>query len=275
MAKNRSCQVQRRKRLPAAPCTADRTAMSNLCRSPFRRRHFVAALLSFVFWHPVPSPAADAGGAKQAVQFWFVRHGESDINVATIAHPQPDEGATYPLTRKGMQQALALAETLSSAPITAIYTSTRVRALQTADAIAFRHDLAVKLAPEAVELNDGMAIDDPNGGQAYRDLVRRWLVEKDLNARVGEGESFADVQRRFLPFMRELMNRHADDTGVVVVVSHGATLGLFVPVLAPNVPADYVLNHPVPNTGIIKTELRDGRLVCVDWAGSRDFAAAN
>ena len=25
--------------------------------------------------------------------------------------------------------------------------------------------------------------------------------------------------------------------------------------------------HPLPNTGIIKTELRDSRLFCIDWLG--------
>jgi hypothetical protein len=41
------------------------------------------------------------------------------------------------------------------------------------------------------------------------------------------------------------------------------------PVLASNVPADYALLHPLPNTGIIKTELRDSRLFCIDWLGIR------
>ena len=37
--------------------------------------------------------------------------------------------------------------------------------------------------------------------------------------------------------------------------------------LAPNVPADYALRHPLTNTGIIKTELRDGKLFCTEWIG--------
>jgi hypothetical protein len=38
-------------------------------------------------------------------------------------------------------------------------------------------------------------------------------------------------------------------------------------VLANNLPGDFALRHPLPNTGIIKTELRDSRLFCTDWAG--------
>jgi probable phosphoglycerate mutase len=101
----------------------------------------------------------------------------------------------------------------------------------------------------------------------YVDLARKWTIEKNYEARHGEGESFADVQRRFLPFVRELMNRHALDSGVVVIVAHGATLGFMVPVLANNIPSDFALRHPLPNTGVIKTELRDSKLFCTEWAG--------
>ena len=150
----------------------------------------------------------------------------------------------------------------------AIYTSTHLRAVQTADAVAFRHDLTLTLAPEAVEVDLGIKPGSPEDSRAvYVELARKWTVEKDLEARHGEGESFADVQRRFLPFVREVMNRHAQDSGVVMIVAHAATIGFMVPVLASNVPADYALLHPLPNTGIIKTELRDSRLFCIDWLG--------
>jgi 2,3-bisphosphoglycerate-dependent phosphoglycerate mutase len=200
-------------------------------------------------------------------QFWFVRHAESEINVGSTAHSQPDEGVTYPLTATGVQQASALADALADTPIISIYSSTRLRAIQTSDAIAFRHRLAVNLAPEAVEIELGIPIDAPDGRQLYRDLLRKWVVDRDMNARIAEGENFADAQRRFLPFVRELMNRHVDDRGVVVVMSHGATLSVFLPVLAPNLPSDFALNHPLSNTSIIKTELRDGKLFCIEWAG--------
>ena len=39
------------------------------------------------------------------------------------------------------------------------------------------------------------------------------------------------------------------------------------PMLASNVPADFGLRHSLPNTGIVKTELRDSRLLCTEWAG--------
>jgi len=246
------------------------------------RRIFIAAALAFAAVTAQSAPAPDVLPAAspevstdRPVQFWFIRHGESEINVAAMAHPVPDAGVSYPLTRAGVQQALTLANALAATPITTIYTSTRLRAIQTADAIAFRQGLNLTLAPEAIEMELGIPIDATDGRQLYRGLLQKWLIEKDINARIDAGESFADAQKRFLPFVRELMNRHANDTGVVIVVSHGATLGLFVPVLAPNVPADYMMSHPLSNTSIIKTKLRDGKLFCTEWAGERIPIAGN
>jgi broad specificity phosphatase PhoE len=215
-------------------------------------------------------PAAAASDAP--LQIWFIRHGESEFNVPGTARTQPDSGVSYPLTRRGMQQARALAESLRGAPIRQIYTSTHLRAIQTADAIALDHLLPLQLAPEAVEIDLGVTPESGlDVGTVYAALTDKWLVEKDIEARHGNGESFGDVQRRFLPFVREIMNRHALDTGIVVIVAHSATLGLMVPALANNVPADFFLRHPLPHGGIIKTELRDSRLYCTDWAGVTTF----
>lgn len=233
-------------------------------RPQLSRRAFVAVAGAAVAAAALPA-AAETGGP---LQIWFVRHAESEINVPGSPRPVPDGGVSYPLTRKGVEQAKALAEATAAAPVVALYTSTYLRAVQTADAVAFQHDLTLTLAPEAVEVDLGLKPGSPEDPRTvYVELARKWTVDKDLDARHGEGESFADVQRRFLPFVREVMNRHAQDSGVVVIVAHAATIGLMVPVLAGNVPSDYALLHPLPNTGIVKTELRDSRLFCLDWLG--------
>ena len=231
------------------------------------RRTFLglAGLLAIVT--SLPAPAVDAA----PLQIWFIRHGESELNLPG-PKPVPDDGVSYPLTRKGIEQARTLVASLQGIPITQIYSSTRLRAIQTADALAFDRGQTVSLAPEAVEINFGTLPASAEEGRAiYMDLVNKWLVEKDAEARVTGGESFAEVQRRFLPFVREVMNRHALDSGVVVIVAHSATLGYMVPMLATNVPSDFALRHPLPNTGIIKTELRDSRLFCTEWAGLAHF----
>jgi 2,3-bisphosphoglycerate-dependent phosphoglycerate mutase len=241
--------------------------MTTTADARLRRRTFLglAGLLAIVTSLPVP--AADA----VPLQIWFIRHGESEINLPG-PKPVPDDGVSYPLTRKGVEQARALVASLQGVPIVKIYSSTRLRAIQTADALAFDRGQTLSLAPETVEINFGIPPVSAEEGRAlHTEVVNKWFVQKDVDARVGEGESFAEVQRRFLPFVREVMNRHALDSGVVVIVAHGATLGYMVPMLATNVPSDFALRHPLPNTGIIKTELRDSRLFCTEWAGVGRF----
>lgn len=232
------------------------------------RRAFVGATSATVAASAIPHVllADDDAAATQGLQIWFIRHAQSEINLPNSPRPTPDGGMSYPLTLEGVQQAKTLAESLASTPIVAIHTSTHLRAVQTADAIAFRRDMTVSLAPEAIEIDLGVRAGD-DVRAVYMDLARKWTVHKDIEARHGEGESFAEVQRRFLPFVRELMNRHALDAGVIVVIAHSATLGFMTPVLATNVPADYALRFPLPHTGIIKTVLRDSKLFCTEWAG--------
>jgi broad specificity phosphatase PhoE len=221
----------------------------------------LAGLLAIVT--SLPAPAAFAA----PLQIWFIRHGESELNLPG-PKPMADDGVSYPLTRKGVEQARTLVASLQGVPIMKIYSSTRLRAIQTADALAFDRGQTLSLAPEAVEIDFGpMPASAEEARAVYTALTNKWLVEKDGDARAPGGESFADVQRRFLPFVREVMNRHALDSGVVVIVAHSATLGYMVPLLATNVPSDFALRHPLPNTGIIKTELRDNRLFCTEWAG--------
>ena len=208
-----------------------------------------------------------ADDTTNGLQIWFMRHAESELNVPTLPHPVADAGVSYPLTKRGMEQARAFATAHRGTPILAIYTSTRLRAIQTADALAFEHELALTLAPEAAEIDLGIAPDAANFGELYRELRNQWLVEGNLEAKLESGESLGDLQRRFLPFVRDVMNRHAHDRGVIVIMSHGATLGFSVPMLANNVPADFALKHPLTNTGVIKTVLKDNSLECIEWVG--------
>jgi probable phosphoglycerate mutase len=243
------------------------TSRTDTSDPPLSRRAFIGAAgaAALAAGLRIESVAAQDDLAR-GLQIWFIRHAESEINIPNAPRPVPDGGMSYPLTLKGVEQAKLLAESFAATPVLAIHTSTHLRAVQTADAIAFKRNLTVQLAPEAVEIDFGVR-DGEDTRAVYMDLVRRWTVEKDVEARHGDGESFADVQRRFLPFVRELMNRHALDSGVVVIIAHSATLGFMTPVLASNIPADFPMRHPLPNTGVIKTELRDSKLYCTDWAG--------
>ena len=118
------------------------------------------------------TPEADA---TPDVRVLFIRHAESRINelplIDTSGQPLPaDSGVSYPLTQAGMEQATALGERLRAVDLRAIYTSTRLRAVQTADAIAFAHAMTIELAPEIVEEGQGQCDSAPP-----RPLLRQGL----------------------------------------------------------------------------------------------------
>lgn len=206
-----------------------------------------------------------AEDAKIPLEVWFIRHAESEVNVASEPGV-PDEGVTYPLTVKGVAQANRLADTFEDVPVTAIYSSIRLRTLQTADAIAFRKGLALNLAPEIVEIGVGAEASSTGGElEEVRAIVDRWR-QGEHEVRFGK-ESLIDIRQRVMPFWERLVATHRFDEGVVVVVTHGGIMGLVLPVLCDNMSIDFTNNHPMPNTGVLKAELRGDTLRCTDWNG--------
>ena len=114
--------------------------------------------------------------------FYFLRHGESELNAQRIIAGSIDTE----LTALGRQQALAAADALANAPITAIYTSAMRRVRETAAPIAERLKLPVIVISELGERNwgsfEGMPRDartpgaTPENAEPHEDFVRRVLA---------------------------------------------------------------------------------------------------
>lgn len=214
-----------------------------------------------------------AGHQDDGFQVVFVRHAESELDLLrTIDVPAPDlppdTGATFPLTQTGVEQAIALAAALEAEPVRSIVSSVRLRAIQTADALAFSHGIAVKLAPELVEV--AFAPPDARvGKQYYLDavaVVGSWLAG-DPDARAPGGESLNDVWARVVPAVEAAIERDRAMPGTLVFVSHSYTLAAALPAIFANVSLAWAMTHGVPSAGMVRGAFVDGRLVCTDWAG--------
>jgi probable phosphoglycerate mutase len=118
----------------------------------------------------------------------FVRHGESEANVADIVAGSRD----VPLTARGRVQAGAIAERLADFAAVAIYTSALSRARDTAEIVAASLRLPVFVVPELAERDWGAwegrpragldrAADPPGGETAtvFADRVLRGLAGVD------------------------------------------------------------------------------------------------
>jgi probable phosphoglycerate mutase len=121
------------------------------------------------------------------------------------------------LTDEGRKQADAAAARLASAPIAIVYASPIERTMQTAQAIAARHNLAVQPLDGVIEAEYGDWTDKTLGELAKTD---EWKVVQRApsRARFPNGESLFEMQARMVIALDQVVARHHHET--VVVVSH-------------------------------------------------------
>lgn len=204
----------------------------------------------------------------------FVRHAESEINIMPeLEIPRhalpPDSGVTYPLTKKGMQQAKAIGDTLAAERLIAVYSSTRMRCVQTATAIALPHDIPVRPEEDLVEI----AFVDPAASMGMieenevRAVMGRWAAGDIDAAAPGGGESLREVFQRFLPSVQGIVTKHAGQEGTLVIVAHGGVLLAGLTQLFANITQEFALGHMFDNTDTATGIFADGSLICTDWHG--------
>jgi probable phosphoglycerate mutase len=161
---------------------------------------------------------------------YCVRHGESVHNAEGRIQGQSD----VPLSDFGRQQGEAIATALAALPVDAIYASPLLRALETAQIVARRLDLPVRIDPRLKEIHVGIFQNRLRGevAELYPEAFARWTAgEPDFV--IPGGESRRALQERGCAAFREIVaagHQHA------AVISHGrlltVALAAFVPVPA-------------------------------------------
>ena len=191
------------------------------------------------------------------MKLYFVRHGQTEENVANIIQGhQPGR-----LTSVGHEQARRVAERLREIRFDAIYASDLGRVVETARSVTAHHPLPVTYD---VRLRE-------RGAGVYEGLPREILWEAEAGSgepqiefRPEGGESFLDLQSRIESFIESSRARHAGQA--VLVLSHGGwnrqLLGL-----AMGLPVAESLDLPQINTCV--------NLIEVDAAGSFTVHLAN
>lgn len=147
----------------------------------------------------------------------LARHAAHDWLGRGFAGRQPDVA----LNAQGRAEAEALVGRLQGVPLDAIYCSPQPRTQQTAQPLAARRGLAIRVdaAFDEVELGDwtGRTFDEVRDQAAWQ----HWLAHRG-SAQPPGGEPFAEVARRSSAGLRRLVERHPD--AQVLVVSHGDVL---------------------------------------------------
>jgi broad specificity phosphatase PhoE len=203
-------------------------------------------------------------------KIWFIRHAESEANVQRI---YANAGCSFPLTASGFHQARALAQRFSSEAICAVYTSPLLRATQTAEQICKIKEIEMQIAPELSEYNMGIyegtsSLPGMLGAISDAASKDRWFKYNDFDARSPGGESLNDMRLRFLPFVRKAIEDAGSEPGILLIITHGGILSAMLPFVFENINFDFVQTNPIEHLTVIKGELSNGRLVCVEYDGS-------
>ena len=156
------------------------------------------------------------------MKIYIIRHGQTDWNVEGKIQGRQD----IPLNAAGKMQAQALAKGMENRPITAIYSSPQLRAMETAQAIAAAQNVPIHTLPQLVEIGYG----NWEGRRAEdilttdRELYESWWQHPATVAPPG-GETLNQVDSR----CQEAWNIiRRDIEGDTAVVAHGGTLAHFI-----------------------------------------------
>jgi broad specificity phosphatase PhoE len=188
----------------------------------------------------------------------LVRHGETDWN----RDGRWQGGSDTRLNDLGREQARALAERLDG-EIDVLYSSDLARARETAEIVAAKLGLDVRLDPRLRERGFGSweGLTTTEIEERFGAAHRRWLAGEGAGA--DDAETFEDFSARVEDFLSDVLRLHPGEE--VMVISHGGSIRV-IHALAAGV--DYVRDHRlipgVPNCSVARYGAREGKLAPLD-----------
>lgn len=199
----------------------------------------------------------------QVTRILAVRHGETAWNRDTRIQGHTD----IALSDHGQWQAERLAEALSDEPIAAVYASDLSRALETAKAVARRHDRPVHTQPGLRERGFGRF-----EGHTWAELEARYPEEAlAWRKRVPDfappgGETLLQLRERVTHTVATLASRHPGEQ--ILVVAHGGVLDVLYRA-ATRLELQAPRSWELPNTAINRLLWSPEGLSLVGWADVR------
>jgi broad specificity phosphatase PhoE len=152
----------------------------------------------------------------------LARHGETAWNAEKIYRGRADIG----LDELGIEQAKLLAKYMSNWELQLIYSSPLKRALDTANAVARYHKIAVHIADGLTDFDYGewQSLPEQEVKRRYPALHKEWLNEPH-KVKMPGGESLEDVTRRAIEVVNDVISRHQ---GNALLVSHRVVIKVLI-----------------------------------------------
>ncbi len=201
---------------------------------------------------PMPLPCPDADTCLMLL----IRHGATQHNLEQPPRLQGCE-SDGPLSEIGKQQAELTSRLLQDHPIAAIYSSPLLRARQTAEAIAGRHNLDVQAVDPLCEVNVGSW-----GGRKWNEIERdepeaygRFMSDPATHGYVG-GENLTQLARRVVPALEEILSNSLGQC--IAVVGHSVVNRTYLAYLL-GIPIGQAHRVTYDNCGVSMIQYRGGK----------------
>jgi len=157
---------------------------------------------------------------------YLVRHGETEYNKQERIQGQ---GVDAELNDYGKEQSDALAGYFQDVELDHIFSSTMIRAKQTAEIIAERKKMSVEPSPELVEMNYGTM--EGNSKTEVKGTIEKLHKNWDdgmVTLAPDQGESPVEVYRRANKKVMRLLEKHKGES--LLFVLHGRLLRILLSV---------------------------------------------
>lgn len=165
------------------------------------------------------------------LNLYLIRHGQTEWNIKD----QMQGSQNSPLTEMGIQGAKVTGEYLKNIPFMQAYSSTQQRAMETRDYIVKENNVAIP----TFELADLSEMDFGIWeGRNVTELKKEepefttYLTDPgNFNASTNHGENYTEALERMKRAINTIVENAPQDTGNILIVSHGTVLRLLLCVL--------------------------------------------
>ncbi len=185
-------------------------------------------------------------------EIYIVRHGETAFNRAGIVQ---GSGIDSELNETGLRQAQLFYEYYKKEGFELLYASDLRRSQQTLEPFV-QEGIPLLVTPSIREISWGRYEGQPYTPamkKRYTEMLRAW-ASGDLDHRMEEGESAAELALRVRSFLDELLTRPERR---ILVCSHGRTIRCMACVMQ-QLPMASMEKFEHNNTGLFRARYRDG-----------------
>jgi broad specificity phosphatase PhoE len=135
--------------------------------------------------------------------------------------------------------------------------------------------VAYELTQALAEIDMGIleGTSDVAGWREHDALLDRWLIDREMHARIEGGESLEDVHRRFMPLMQSLLTD--EPAGPVLLLGHGSMFMCALPRVMPNVTSTFARQHTLGHGALVVARLDPRGMHCLSWGDSAVGALLN